>query len=475
MEEIKEERKVAFKAKLKITDKRIIEFFKVNMKADKVAYNYAVETNLNEYKEIGALIDKRREELAAEGMSEEDMHDEIEELKSKLYKENVTKALKMNNMLTTLKNSDNHRFSVFKKATALARVGAIYFAYNTAFSKFLKESDKNKERVKKLKAKYPNRKYTYPYSYGFPKFKKRSDSFFLDNIPLDKVDYKNNKIYLPGLPKFLKAEYGIKHDGYVKIWKHRQLPQLSAQTLQLGLPVISTDGIDYFISFVHITEVLKQELDMNKVLGVDLGIKEVIATSDGDKIHSFGSNPKYIKMVQKKKYLQRALSKHLLSSPKLKDLTAKEKYYKENKTCKMKKLGLAIKKIQVKINNFLEYNRKYEVAQILKSNPSVLVLETLRVKGMFQSKLSRKLQEAAMSTVRTLLINQAKLRGITVVKVPATFASSQLCNKCGYQYPKMKDLSRRTFVCPVCGHTDDRDINAAKNLRDNAHIAEEIK
>lgn len=57
-------------------------------------------------------------------------------------------------------------------------------------------------------------------------------------------------------------------------------------------------------------------------------------------------------------------------------------------------------------------------------------------------------------------------RGKFLVKVDKFFPSSQLCNDCGTQHPEVKDLSIRTWTCPDCGTFHDRDINAAKNIRD---------
>ena len=53
-----------------------------------------------------------------------------------------------------------------------------------------------------------------------------------------------------------------------------------------------------------------------------------------------------------------------------------------------------------------------------------------------------------------------------VVTVGRLFPSSQLCHECGYRFSGTKDLSVREWTCPLCGRTHDRDVNAARNIRD---------
>ena len=76
-----------------------------------------------------------------------------------------------------------------------------------------------------------------------------------------------------------------------------------------------------------------------------------------------------------------------------------------------------------------------------------------------------KLQKIGMSLFKECMVWHAKKHNIEVREADRFFPSSQECSKCGYINKEMKDLSKRTFVCPKCGNTLDRDLNAAMNLK----------
>jgi len=59
---------------------------------------------------------------------------------------------------------------------------------------------------------------------------------------------------------------------------------------------------------------------------------------------------------------------------------------------------------------------------------------------------------------------KAKWYGRDLIKIDTFFASSQLCNNCGYKNEKVKDLNIRKWKCPECGEVHDRDINASINI-----------
>ena len=93
-------------------------------------------------------------------------------------------------------------------------------------------------------------------------------------------------------------------------------------------------------------------------------------------------------------------------------------------------------------------------------------MEDLNVKGMLKNhKLAKSTQELSLNRFKTILRYKAEWYGREVIEVGRWFPSSKLCVACGYKNQEL-ELKDRTWVCPECGVVHDRDLNAARNIRD---------
>jgi len=263
-------------------------------------------------------------------------------------------------------------------------------------------------------------------SVGFPKFKKKTNTNnYTTNNQNGTVYIGNSHIKVPKLKSMIKIEQHRQFNGLIKSCTVSQVPSGK-----------------YFISILVETEII-QLPKTDKKIGVDLGIKEFAITSD----EVFFSNPKHLKKSEKR------LAKLQ------KDLSRKKKGSNNRKKVKIK-----VAKIHEKISNQRK-DMLHKVSTQLINKNQVIVIEDLKVSNMMKNnKLAKSIADASWSEFRRMLEYKAKWYGKEIIIAPVSYASSQLCSSCGNKSSQTKDLSCRTYICPVCGMIMDRDINAAKNL-----------
>ena len=181
----------------------------------------------------------------------------------------------------------------------------------------------------------------------------------------------------------------------------------------------------------------------NKSVGVDLGLKDLLVTSEGE---TFKNNRHTRRYEHKLATAQRHLSRKKKGS----------RGYENQR--------LKVARLHEKISNCrADYLHKCSISLVRKYD--VICIEDLNVKGMMKNHyLSKSIADASWGTFVFMLTYKAEWNDKKVVKIDRFFPSSQTCHFCGYVNGQTKDLSVREWECPFCNTHHDRDVNAAINI-----------
>lgn len=263
---------------------------------------------------------------------------------------------------------------------------------------------------------------------GYPKFRskrehRQSYTTCITGTNI-KVLFDQNKIQLPKL-KLVKARLSRPFYGQIK-----------------NATVSQTPSGKYFVSITVETE--HEPLpSTGSMIGIDLGIKDLLITSDGEKFDNKRITKRYEDKLARE---QRMLSRKVKGS---------NNYNKQR---------IKVARIHEKIHNTrIDYLHK--ISHKLISENQVIVSEDLAVGNMVKNhSLAKAIIDCGWSELTRQLAYKSEWNDRKYIKIGRFVASSQTCHVCGYVNPKTKNLSIREWMCPQCGVTHDRDINAAINI-----------
>ena len=271
----------------------------------------------------------------------------------------------------------------------------------------------------------------------FPRFKKKND----DNsalFPLEAISKTNT--------------FDTKH---ITLTKNLNNLKFRCSNLQFGRLQRYKDNVrsatlsrtksgKYYLSILIAMndQELRQFKHTTRKVGIDLGVKDFVITSDGEVF----SNKHFFKRSERKiARLQRQLSKKQKGS--------------NNRAKARMRLARAYEKQTNQRRDYLHF-----IANSLLRDNDYIFMEGLNVQGILKNRhLSKAIAEIGFNTFKCILKDKALLNGKFVIEVDRWYPSSKTCHKCGYVYRDLT-LGEREWYCPQCGTHHDRDLNAALNI-----------
>ena len=264
-------------------------------------------------------------------------------------------------------------------------------------------------------------------------------NFFRGNAQFPKFKSRKHKNTFT-VPQFGKLEDGKiilpKFKDGIKVKLHREVKG------EIGkMNITKTPTGKYYVSIF--TEQEAEDLaKTNKQVGIDLGLKDFVITSDNKKFKNNRYTKKYAKQLKK---AQQHLSR------------------KQKGSNGFEKQKLKVAKIHEKIAS-CRLDTLHKISHQLVNENDLIVCEDLNVKGMIKNhKLSKHIADASWGNFVTLLQYKCNWYGKELVKVNRFYPSSKTCGDCGWINQELK-LSDREWTCKSCGVVHDRDVNASKNI-----------
>ena len=263
-----------------------------------------------------------------------------------------------------------------------------------------------------------------------PKFKKKEHkgSYRNTSMPSEpKRLFRNGKIFIPMLK--------------LTNFRNDNLDISSIKKIR-NITIKRSNSGKYYCSICCDYEIAEHN-HTGEVIGIDLGIKDLVIDSNGNKYE----NQKYLNKVEKKiKHLQRLYSK------------------KKKDSKNQEKARLRLATAYEKLSNKRKDNLHKITTKLIKEN-DIICIENLNVKGMMKNHhLAKSIQDCSFGTLVSMLKYKATWHNRKIIEVGRFYPSSKICHCCGYRMQYM-GLEVREWTCPNCDTPNDRDVNAAINIK----------
>ncbi|MBR1657038.1 MAG: transposase [Synergistaceae bacterium] len=284
---------------------------------------------------------------------------------------------------------------------------------------------------------------------GFPKYKSRKhckQGFYADPL---KIKFTSTHVKLENIAESKKKNR--QSANWFRLAEHERIPA----GVKYCNPRISFDGLNWFITVSIEIEEPEPITGANDGIGIDLGVKDLAVCSSGHVYCNINKTSRVRRLKKKQRRLQRKISRKYIKNKK------GESYQKTHNIIKSEKQLLRVNHRLTDIRT----NYIHQItAEIIKREPSFIVMEDLNVKGMMKNKrLAQAVQEQKLAEFYRIMQYKCSWNGIRFITADRFYASSKICSVCGNKMNDLK-LSDRMYHCGQCGTVINRDLNAGINL-----------
>ena len=333
-----------------------------------------------------------------------------------IYNHYLDKA-KTSNQINTKQNIFDYSQILKPTSTSLQTLD-IKIAYTTLYSLENNFKKLNNLEIMKFKSKYNKNSYTISSNKSI-------------NNPNIILDLKRKTITLPYLEN-------------IKIRGYKKLKEIKGRIINVTISKEPTGK--YYVSVLYELTNVNPIKNPKNIVGIDIGIKQLLTLSDGTTYENIHIQEKYRKRIKRK---QRELSRKIKGS---------KNYYK----CK-KELAILYSKLKNIRKSYI-----HKITKSITDEYDIITCENLKTKEMIiqgkTNNLSSKINDATFTEILRQLSYKAKIKGKKFYQVDTYYPSSQICSRCDNQDKKYKDLNEREYKCVKCGQALDRDFNSSINI-----------
>ena len=333
-----------------------------------------------------------------------------------IYNHYLDKA-KTSNQINTKQNIFDYSQILKPTSTSLQTLD-IKIAYTTLYSLENNFKKLNNLEIMKFKSKYNKNSYTISSNKSI-------------NNPNIILDLKRKTITLPYLEN-------------IKIRGYKKLKEIKGRIINVTISKEPTGK--YYVSVLYELTNVNPIKNPKNIVGIDIGIKQLLTLSDGTTYENIHIQEKYRKRIKRK---QRELSRKIKGS---------KNYYK----CK-KELAILYSKLKNIRKSYI-----HKITKSITDEYDIITCENLKTKEMIiqgkTNNLSTKINDATFTEILRQLSYKAKIKGKKFYQVDTYYPSSQICSRCDNQDKKYKDLNEREYKCVKCGQALDRDFNSSINI-----------